>query len=178
MICRAAFHAAEQGTEARGLGFCALAWGEKVALLGRVLPGGSQAMGFIFGSPSMPGSRVRGRDGCGVWRRRWLGPGSSGSRLFALPLLQNVPPAPPQLRPRTTDSAGLPLRITLLVSSCLVWQGCGCGSALVPRGVESGDIMDFGWAWEKIQEFGTRGESLEQLEGNASSTDTQFLFLL
>lgn len=54
VICRAAFHAVEQGTVARGLGFCALASGEKVALLGRVLPGGSQAIGFTFGSPSMP----------------------------------------------------------------------------------------------------------------------------
>lgn len=48
-------------------------------------------------------------------------------------------------------------------------------SALVPRSAKSGDIIDLGQAWGKFQEFGTRGESLEQLEGNANSTDTQFL---
>lgn len=41
-------HWSGPGITARGLGFCALASGEKVANLGRVLSGRSQAIDFIW----------------------------------------------------------------------------------------------------------------------------------
>lgn len=61
-------------------------------------------------APQCPSFRVWGRDGCGMWHGRWLGPGSSGPRLLAPSLLHNVSLVPPQLSPGTTESAVPPLR--------------------------------------------------------------------
>lgn len=48
----------------------------------------------------------------------------------------------------------------------------GRGSGQVPRTAGSGDIMDLGQAEGRVQGLGTRGKSVQQVEGNASLTDT------
>lgn len=97
-------------------------------------------MGFTFGRPSLPWL-------LGAARGMGRGWGSAPLlQLLALSLLQGAPPGPPQLSPRTTDSARLPLLVTHLVSSSLSDRDVCGASTLFLRGAESGDIMYLGQA--------------------------------
>lgn len=60
----------------------------------------------------------------------------------------------------------------LSVALSLSGMAGGRGSGQVPRTAGSGDIMDLGQAEGRVQGLGTRGKSVQQVEGNASLTDT------
>ena len=76
---------------------------------------------------------------------------------------------PPWFSPVTADSLVLPFKSSGLFLSGMAG---GRGSGQVPRTASSGDIMDLGQAWGRVQGLGTRGKSVQQVEGNASLTDT------